>query len=91
MPVTPVDRYPSRALLVVEMGSTSLAVDLGPKARIYAEAGVPDYWVLDVKRREIVVHREPAGPRFEHVQRVGAGETVTALAVALAVRVVDLV
>jgi Uma2 family endonuclease len=91
VPVTPIDRHPSGALLVAEMGSTSLRIDLGPKARIYAEAGVPDYWVLDVKRREIVVHREPSGSRFEHVQRFGAGESVTALAVALAVPVASLV
>jgi len=91
VPVTPIDRHPSGALLVVEMGNTSLRIDLGPKARIYAEAGVPDYWVLDVKRREIVVHREPSGSRFEQVRRVGADETLTALAVALAIPVADLV
>ncbi len=91
VPVTPIDRHPSGALLVVEIGNTSLRIDLGPKARIYAEAGVPDYWVLDVERREIVVHREPSGSRFEQIRRVGAGETLTALAVALAVAVTDLV
>jgi hypothetical protein len=47
--------------------------------------------VLDVKRREIVVHREPSGSRFEQVRRVGAGETLTAVAVALTVAVTDLV
>ncbi|MEA2190359.1 MAG: hypothetical protein QOI73_480 [Solirubrobacteraceae bacterium] len=91
VPFTPIDRHPSGALLVVEMGNTSLRIDLGPKARIYAAAQVPDYWVLDVKRREIVVHREPSGSRFEQVRRAGAGETLTALAVELAVPVSDLV
>jgi len=91
VPVTPIDRHPSGALLVVEMGSTSLAIDLGPKAKIYAHAGVPDYWVLDVKCRELVVHREPSGSRFEDVRRVGADGTLTALAVALTVAVGDLV
>jgi Uma2 family endonuclease len=91
VPVTPIDRHPSGALLVVEMGNTSLRIDLGPKARIYAEAGVPDYWVLDVARREIVVHREPDGSRYEQVRRVGADGTLTALAVALTVAVADLV
>jgi Uma2 family endonuclease len=90
VPVTPIDRHPSGALLVVEMGNTSLRIDLGPKARIYAEAGVPDYWVLDVARREIVVHREPAGSRYEQIRRVGADATLTAVAVALTVAVADL-
>ncbi len=59
VPVTPSDRHPAGALLVAEMGNTSLRMDLGPKARIYATAGVPEYWVLDVERREIVVHSLP--------------------------------
>src|SRR5436190_23100075 len=73
VPKTPIDRHPTGALLVVEMGNTSLRMDLGPKARIYATAGIPEYWVLDVKRREIVVHRRPAGSAYEHVRRAGAG------------------
>jgi Uma2 family endonuclease len=91
VPVTPIDRHPTGALLVVETGNTSLRMDLGPKARIYAEAGIPEYWVLDVKRREIVVHREPAESRYERVERVGVGDSVTAVAVALTVAVADLV
>lgn len=88
---TPIDRHPSVALLVAEMGNTSLLMDLGPKARIYATAGIPEYWVLDVNRREVVVHREPSGSRYEHVERVGVGETLNAIAVDLSVPVADLV
>ena len=91
MPKTPIDRHPTGALLVAEMGNTSLRMDLGPKARIYATGGVPEYWVLDVQRREIVVHREPSGERYEHVERVGVGDTLTATMVALTVPVADLV
>jgi Uma2 family endonuclease len=91
VPVTPIDRHPSDALLVAEMGNTSLRMDLGPKARIYATAGIPEYWVLDVGRRELVVHREPSGGGYGSVRRYGAGETVTATAVALTVAVADLV
>lgn len=91
VPPTPIDRHPTGALLVVEMGNTSLAMDLGPKARIYAEGRVPEYWVLDVQRREIVLHRAPSGSGYEHVRRAGADETLTASAVALAVAVAALV
>ena len=73
------------------MGNTSLRMDLGPKARIYATAGIPEYWVLDVKRREVVVHREPSGSRYEDVRRVGAGDVVSATTVALTVPVADIV
>jgi Uma2 family endonuclease len=91
VPVTPIDRHPTAALLVVEMGNTSLRMDLGPKARIYATAGIPEYWVLDVQRREVVVHREPSGAGYEDVRRVGAGEVVRAAVVPLTVPVDDLV
>jgi len=91
VPATPIDRHPSGALLVAEMGNTSLAMDLGPKARIYAAAAIPEYWVLDVKRREIVVHREPSGSAYRFVRRAGAGETLTAVAVDLAIPVASLV
>ena len=91
VPATPIDRHPSGALLVAEMGNTSLAMDLGPKARIYAAAAIPEYWVLDVNRREIVVHREPSGSAYRVVWRAGAGETLTAVAVDLAIPVASLV
>jgi Uma2 family endonuclease len=91
VPVTPIDRHPTGALLVAEMGNTSLRMDLGPKARIYATAGIPEYWLLDVQRSELVVHREPSGATYADVRRCGAGETVTAVAVALTVAVADLV
>lgn len=41
--------------LMVEITDTTHDVDLGPKPRIYAEAGVPEYWVVDLKA--LVVHR----------------------------------
>jgi Uma2 family endonuclease len=91
VPKTPIDRHPTDALLVVEMGNTSLRMDLGPKARIYAAGGVPEYWMLDVQRREIVVHRDPSGEGYDHVRRAVVGETVTAALVALTVPVADLV
>ncbi len=76
--------------LVVEMGATSLAMDLGPKAFVYARTGIPEYWVLDVECRELVVHCEPSGSGYEDVQRRGADETVTAVAVALTLPVAAL-
>jgi Uma2 family endonuclease len=52
-------RRPSTALFVIEIVSSSLAIDTGRKAELYATAGVPEYWVLDVDGRELHVFREP--------------------------------
>lgn len=50
---------PSKALLVVEVSDTTLAFDLGRKARLYALCGIEDYWVLDLTARRLIVHRQP--------------------------------
>jgi Uma2 family endonuclease len=47
------------ALLVIEVSHRSLSYDLDPKRVLYAETGVPEYWVVDVKRRHVHVHTEP--------------------------------
>lgn len=53
-----------RMLLVVEIADSTLQNDLGRKQRLYAAAGVPEYWVADVNGR--VVHRmsSPTGDGY---------------------------
>lgn len=89
-PAAGIESDAAEALLVVEMGATSLRMDHGRRARVYATAGVPDYWVLDVRRRQLVVHREPAGAAYQRVERLGEHETVAALELPLALPVADL-
>ena len=89
-PVAGRDRYPSGAVLVVETGVASVRYDLGRKAEIYASAGVPEYWVLDVQQRRLVVHREPVDGCYTRVHALGEGETVVAVALDLAVPVAAL-
>lgn len=47
------------ALLVIEVADTSLSFDLGTKLPKYARAGVPRYWVVDIRGRTIHDHRDP--------------------------------
>jgi Uma2 family endonuclease len=49
----------SKPLLVVEVAESSLRYDLNVKAGLYAEAGVPEYWVVNLVDRELVVFRMP--------------------------------
>lgn len=51
--------HPTTAVLVVEVANTSLGYDRRQKASLYAAAGVPDYWVLDVVGRRLEVCRDP--------------------------------
>jgi Uma2 family endonuclease len=51
--------HPSRAHLIVEVAESSRRVDLAHKPRVYAASGVPLYWVVDLPRLLVVVHRDP--------------------------------
>jgi Uma2 family endonuclease len=73
-----VDRHPgpSDILLIVEVSDTSIRTDLLVKARLYARAGIPEYWALDLPNRRLHVHREPAGQDYSTVTVVEDGGSV---------------
>jgi len=84
------DAYPVRAVLVIEVSMTSRAVDLGRKAAIYAAAGIPEYWVLDLTDRRLVVHRAPAGDGYTDMAVLTDADEVTATRLPLTVAVAEL-
>jgi Uma2 family endonuclease len=45
------DAHPTFASLVLEVSDSTLAIDLGDKALLYAAAKIADYWVVDVNGR----------------------------------------
>jgi len=80
-------RYLSRhptgtdTLLVIEVADSSLKNDRTAKSDLYAEAGVLEYWVVDVDGKCIYVMREVAADKHYGWQRtVHAGDTLTPLA-----------
>jgi Uma2 family endonuclease len=83
--------HPTGAGLVVEVADTSLDFDTTEKRLIYARAGIPEYWVVDVNGRLLLVHRDPLAGDYVSRQVFGPSETVTPLAApASIVRVADL-
>lgn len=56
--------HPSTAVLVVEVAETSLAFDRGVKKALYAEFGIPEYWIVDVIERVVEIHRSPQGAEY---------------------------
>jgi Uma2 family endonuclease len=48
-------------LLIVEVSNTSLKDDLGRKKLMYAAAGIPEYWVVDLNARVLHVFARPKG------------------------------
>lgn len=62
-------------VLAVEVSLSSQAIDRA-KARIYAAAGVPVYWWLDVAARSLTVHEEPSPTGYAHTSVVSAADEV---------------
>ena len=50
---------PTIAALIVEVANESLFTDTTTKAELYATAGVPEYWVIDLEHRQLIVFRDP--------------------------------
>ena len=77
-------------LLVVEVSDTTASFDLNRKAALYAAAGVPEYWVLDLTRRLLVVHRRPDGSTYRLLQLFSEADTVSMEGRSDTVRVSDI-
>lgn len=65
-------------LLVIEVASSSLGWDLLGKRDRYAVFGVRDYWVVDVDRLVLRVHREPVDGRYRSVEEYERSDRVAA-------------
>lgn len=51
--------YPENIFWLIEYANSSLEKDLEIKSKIYAEVGIPEYWVVNLKKLHLVVFREP--------------------------------
>jgi Uma2 family endonuclease len=65
--------HPTTALLVVEVAESSLPQDRITKARIYAAAGIPEYWIVNLRDRRVEVYREPDAQVRGYLRRTAAG------------------
>jgi Uma2 family endonuclease len=80
---TPADVY-----LVIEIADSSFSYDRETKAKLYAQSGIADYWVLDVNNRQLHVLREPGEEGYQSEVILTADESVSPLefpAIAIAV------
>jgi len=67
-------------LLIIEVAKSSLAVDLGTKALLYADAKIADYWVVNIEKKSIIVHRNPLDGRYSSIVTHHGSQEVHALA-----------
>jgi Uma2 family endonuclease len=63
--------------LLVEVADSSAGFDLKKKSRIYAEANIPEYWVLDLPKNRVVVHRRPRMGEYQDIVEYGKKASFT--------------
>jgi Uma2 family endonuclease len=83
VPCGPSSEHPTTAVLVIEVAASSLATDTEVKPALYATAGVPEYWVVDLVRREVIKFTQPADGRYDEVVRHRPPEHVRPVSVAV--------
>lgn len=70
----PVRDRPSTAELVIEVSLSSDKIDRGRKQELYAAAGVPVYWIVDVAAQTVEVRTDPAANGYRTLQTFGRGQ-----------------
>jgi Uma2 family endonuclease len=84
-----ISAHPSTAHLVIEVSISSAAVDEG-KAEIYAEAGIPEYWLVRAEERVVDVYREPTGEGYRSKITLSVRDTLRGSAIeGVAFRIAD--
>jgi Uma2 family endonuclease len=95
-PVDYRDEHPRTAMLVVEVSDSTLPFDRDRKRAIYARAGIPEYWIVNLAERCLEVYRDPVTPpgqraSYRSSQKHSPSESLSPLAAATAtVTVADL-
>ena len=69
-----------RALLVVEVSDTTLKFDRTRKAALYARANIQEYWIVNLKAREVEVLREPKAGKYGSKIVVKESESIAPIA-----------
>lgn len=73
-------RHPATAVLVVEVADTTLDFDRTRKQATYAQASIPEYWIVNLPEGLLEVCRDPQGSSYRTVLRLGPGEAIAPLA-----------
>jgi Uma2 family endonuclease len=67
---------PADVLLLVEVADSTAQWDSTVKADLYAESGILEYWLLDINKDILVVHRHPEHNAYQDIGVYRRGQTV---------------
>lgn len=90
------DEHPRTALLVVEVSDSTLPLDRDRKRALYARAGIPEYWIVNLVERCLEIYRDPIrsldqAVRYQVSRKAAPTETVSPLSIpSVTIAVADL-
>jgi len=67
-------KHPDTAFLVIEVAESSLRKDRLAKGRVYARAGVPEYWIVNIGEAIVEVHSGPEADGYTTTEEHRSGE-----------------
>lgn len=65
--------YPEDVFWLIEYSDTTLAKDIKAKQRIYAQAGILEYWVVNLQASELIVFRGVGNNGYETETKLNSG------------------
>ena len=68
---------PADVLLLIEVADTSLDYDRTVKVPLYARAGIPEVWVINLAAETVEVYTEPGTPTYQRVRTLKKGDVLT--------------
>ena len=82
-------------LLLIEVSDSigrrsALRMDRQVKLPLYATAGIPEVWIVDVGKRQLEVYRQPDDGRYQQSDTLGREATVSTTQLSLEVKVKEL-
>jgi Uma2 family endonuclease len=67
--------YPEDIFWLIEYSDTTLAKDINTKQRIYAQAGILEYWVVNLQASELIVFRAAGNEGYQTKTKFNSGST----------------
>ena len=57
--------YPENVFWLIEYSDSSLSKDLEIKSKVYAAAGIPEYWIINLQAMQLIVLRSPTDDGYQ--------------------------
>lgn len=83
--------YPKDVRVLIEVSDSSFNKDINIKIPLYAEAGIPEVWNIDVNSEQVLQFSGLVDQAYKQQHRFGRDDTLSASTLSLEVKVKDLI